>query len=321
MTEPPAGARTDLRRCPACGQKLNDPPPPRCPLCKFEFTEGRGITGEDRTPYAQAYAEGEGGLRAMARWVALADTPRLKHLALIRASASSRRFATIVLLLAAAGLGLMQFGQTGWRGVRSSAALEPTGSTEPAGAGWLHVAAAPRPLPADIPIEEPVDLWWNAAQSVIATVIGFLLAWVALVLMLSLLRGLANRSLSPAHRVEQRMSAAVHYGSVFLLTFLPAGIIATLQPIGRMTEISQSAIRIPPNVITAAASLPAALGVILWWFWLIRLGGTAPPKSRSGLVTCLIVAPLPLLGLAVAGWWAALHWGLPPLFKALGVQF
>ena len=113
------------------------------------------------TPYAKAYARGLAGWRRMGEWVWFCGHGRLKHLAMMRASAASRRFAHLNLALLAVGLALLEATRTGWRWVAASPAFEPTGSTQPAGVGWIHVVGASRPLPPDLPPESIVDLWWK----------------------------------------------------------------------------------------------------------------------------------------------------------------
>lgn len=317
-SESSAEARADLRRCPACGQKLDSPPPPRCPLCRHDFGVSSHATGEDHTLYAQAYTTGESSFWSMGRWVVLADTPRLKHLALIRVSAASRRFATLALLLASAGLGLIQVGRSGWHATPASAAVGPQ---QPLGAGWIHVVAAPSPLPADLPPDEPVHLWWNPAQSIIGAAVAFGLGWIVLCWLLALLQWSVNRAHAAPYRAERRLSAGLRYGTVFLVALLPSGFIALLRPVGQMTEIAGLSIAASPQAIAAVASVPAALAVVLWWFWLTRLGATAPPRTRGRVLACLTLGVPLLLLLAGAAWWSGLRFGLPPLYRALGVQF
>ena len=99
--------RASVSRCPACGQRLDPPGATRCPLCNFDFGDDR-VTGADVTPYAKAYTQGDPGWSAMCRWVWFAGAERLKHIALMRASAAARRFAWTNTLWLALGLAVVR---------------------------------------------------------------------------------------------------------------------------------------------------------------------------------------------------------------------
>jgi len=61
--------------------------------------------------------------------------------------------------------------------------------------------------------------------------------------------------------------------------------------------------------------------VAMWWFWLGRLGATAPARTRGWVIAFFAIGPPLIVVLMAAGWW----WGLPllydPLFATLNLAF
>ncbi len=300
------GGGSGLVRCPACGQRLATPAPSRCPLCELDFGDDRA-TGVDLSPYAQAYLAGELGWFAMCKWVWFAGAGRLNHLARMRSSAASRQFLCINLTFFSLGLALFQTSQVGWRWVSAVPAIEPTGSIAPRGGGWRHVAETPRPLPPTLAPESYVDLWWNPSQMVIAMVGAFVGGWFIAGLAMLLLRwGMSLAHLAPLRR-EQRMTAALHYSSAWLIPLvLAAGLLAPV-PLAYIGAIARWSWHPPRVMFEVAAGAVAALTVVWWWFWMLRLGSTAPPRTR-GRVSFFVAAGAPLiLTAAGAGWWFGLN--------------
>ncbi len=318
-SETPVDSR--FSRCPACGQRLDIENTGRCPLCNFEFSVDTSATGDDATPFATAFAHEESGRRRMCEWVWFAGSGRLKHLTMMRASAAARSFARLNNLLLAGGLGLVQAAHHGWRSVTASAALEPTGSVTPFGRGWLHIAATPNPYRATQPLGVAVDLWWNPPQAVIAGVAGFVAALVVIVVLHAMVRfgvSLAHRS---QYRHEQRMTAALLYSTAWVLPLLLSAILLTLRPLGRIGAIRHWSWCPSQGGFDVAAGLVTALGVAFWWFWLIRLGATAPADSR-GRVGTFFGLGTPLIVVAgAAAWWFGLDTALHALFASSKLEF
>lgn len=309
-----------IRRCPACGQKLSDPPPTKCPLCEFDFGDSR-VTGDDTTPYAEAYACGLPGWRRMAEWIWFADTGRVKHLALMRASAASRRFCIISFLLLAVGLALFQTSRVGWRWVTASPAVETTGSVEPAGEGWLRVAGMPRPLPPELPAERAVDLWWNPAQTLIGVVLAFLAALLLLWMLLAFVRRGLDRAHVPSMRGEQRMTAALHYSTAWNVLLVIGALVTILRPIGYIGRMRQWAWSPADQAFTLPAGVFAAFGVTMWWFWLVRLGSVAAERTRGRVVAFFGLGVPLMMAVAVLAWWQGLDRLYPLLFDAMKMKF
>ena len=309
-----------IRRCPACGQRLGDPPPTKCPLCGFDFGDAR-VTGADATPYAEAYSCGLPGWRRMAEWIWFADAGRMKHLALMRASAASRRFCTLNLLLLTAGLALFQSTRIGWRWVTASPAVESTGSIEPAGEGWIRVASAPRPIPPHVPAERAVDLWWNPAQMVIGVVLALVAALFLMWLLLAAVRWGLGRAHVRSLRDEQRMTAALHYSTAWTVLLILGALVTAFRPLGYFGQMQQWAWSPPDQGFTLSAGVFAAFGVTMWWFWLVRLGSAAAERTR-GRVVAFFALGVPLLAAAAGlAWWQGLERLYPLMFEAMKMQF
>lgn len=308
----PQTAHPTVTRCPACGRSVVDPPVSRCALCGFVFDDDQ-TRGSDVTPYAKAYARGLPGWRRMGEWVWFCGSRRLKHLALMRASAASRRFARINLILFAVGLALLEAARTGWRWL-------PTSPPQAPGPGWLHVGSPPRPLPANHPAESYVELWWNPIQTVtgmvVALLAGLLVGWLILIVV----RAGVTRAHRPPYRDEQRMTAALHYGTAWCLPLLVAGVVVGLRPIAFIGGVRRWAWCPPDDGFVLSAAVVAGFAVIMWWFWLVRLGATAPARTRRAVVIFLAVG-VPLIVIAVAaGWWYGLGRVYEPLLVLMNVE-
>ena len=312
-----------ILRCPACGHRLSDAPLGKCPLCEFDFKDER-VTGADVTPYARAYAHGAkgfGGARVMYEWVWFAGTGRLKHIALMRSSAASRRFARWHVALLSVAAGIFAATWVGWKQMPAPKDLAAARAIQPTGQGWVHVTEAPRPLPLDLPGGTKVDLWWNLPQAVVGVALamatGAVLAWLATLLLRA---GLTRAHIKPYHN-EQRMTAALHYSMAGVVPLFLAAVLAACLPlyeIGRMAEWRWYP---PRDGLVWAATAVAGVGLAGWWFWLVRIGATAPPRTRSRVVACLAVgAPIIAAG-AAAVWLAAVDRAQTPTANALRLWF
>ena len=309
-----------MGRCPACGQALRPPCPASCPLCNFDFADDR-VTGVDVTPYAKAYSFEQPAWRRMLEWVWFAGGKRLKHLALIRASAASRRFARLNILLLGLGLGLFQATEVGWRWVTNSPALEPTGSTTPAGRAWLLVTSVPRPLLSGQPSEIPVELWWNPLQTLLAIVTAALAGWLLMGLAMLLVRLGVRQSHRASYRREGRMTAAIHYSTAWAVPLLLGGAVVALRPLSFVGKMARWDWCPPERVFVISAAVLATFGAVMWWFWLVRLGATAPPATR-GRVSVFFALGVPVIAaLAAAGWWFGLIRSYGPFFDLIQVSF
>jgi hypothetical protein len=255
----------------------------------------------------------------MAEWVWFAGWGRLKHLALMRLSAASTRFARRTALLLGLGLGVFQATQYGWRWVTSSSALDPR--FEPQGFGWLHVAAAPPDVVREAPPELAVNLWWSPVQAACAIAIGL----VATLLLMWVVLALFQQGVTLAHkhpfRTEQRMTAAIHYGTGWSILLLAGALVASLRPVAYIGEMARWGWYPPQGAFELAAAVVVGFGVVFWWFWLLRLGATAPAPTRVRVVSFFAIgAPLIACG-AVAAWYFGLDRLYEYLFAKLTLTF
>ncbi len=257
----------------------------------------------------------------MCWWVYLAGNHRLKHIAMMRSSAASRRFAWLAAILSALALSLLQLSIVGWRQVTSLPAVEPTGSITPSGQLWKHVISRPRPLPTNLVPQTYVDFWWNPAQSATGVVLGILGGGLTLWLFLSLLRIGITKSHTSAYRHEQRMSAAIHYSCAWLAPLAVTCLLMPLLPLLQAGLIAGWRWMPAPEVPTITAGVIAAIGLVLWWFWLIRLATTAPEDTRQRVVVFMAIGvPAMATGLAMA-WWYGVDYAQQWLFEVMRVQF
>lgn len=298
-------------RCPACGQPLDPPDVARCPLCKQSLAvEDFRATGEDITPYAKSLAAGRGGWLAMCQWVCTAGGQRLKHIALIRASHASRRFALICCLWFSLGLALVQGTRTGWNATR---VFPDTPIVKPAGGGWMKLVTSSA--------TNPNELWWNGAQSLIGAVVGGLSG----LLILALWRTLAGVGVILAHpasfRGEQRMTAALHYSLAWGMPAFLASVLFLFRPLCICGETAKASWAPPDSMVLTVAGVLGAISATGWWIWLVRLGATAPPAVGSR-VTVFMLVGAPGLAIALgAGWWFGWEWISPRLFTLMNMQF
>ena len=257
----------------------------------------------------------------MLEWVWFAGTGRLKHLALMRASLASKRYAWLNLIILTAALGLLQATSVGWRQTTATLALEPTGAITPAGEGWFHVAGMPPLLRPDAPAFAYVDLWWNPVQAIIALLMG----WVGALAMAWLALGLLRFGVTVAHgrqyRTEQRMTAAIHYSVGWGLIVLVGALIACLRPLSYIGEIVVWSSYPRGESYDLAAGVVVGFGVIMWWFWLVRLGTAARAPMRARVVSFFVVGSAAVVVATGVAWW----WGVPAacgaVFQGMNLQF
>ncbi len=314
----PQPAKATVLRCPACGQPTGSPPPPKCSLCGFRFGEER-VTGADVTPYAASYAGKKRGWHVMCEWVWFAGSGRLKHLALMRASAASTRFARINLLLLALVLALFQTSIHGWSAVSRSTTIDAR--LEPVGDGWFVAAKVPTDLLAGLAEEAAVTLWWSPVQMIIAVTLGFVLGVTALWLALALVRLGVKMAYVSAYRKEQRMTAALHYATAWSLPVFVGVLIVSLRSIAYVGSIACWSWYPPQHGFELSGAVIVAFGTALWWFWLLRLGSTAPARTRLRVgVFFALGAPLILCGVG-AGYWFGLEALCRFVFERAGMAF
>ncbi len=316
----PTGSATDTPlRCSACGERLSDPPPPRCPLCDFSFGAD-DATGADVTPYASAYTAGRGAWWAMSEWIWFAGHHRLKHLAMMRSSAAAHRFARVNILFLALALALLQTARVGWHEVVGADASASINAVKPVGDGWLRVVSSSGD--ADAPaLGAQSHLWWNPAQALLAAAAALVIGLV-LMLALSALMGAGVRAAHRTHyRGEQRMTAAILYSTAWSLPLMIGALVMGLRPLSRIGSVARWRWYPLDESLVLIAGVVAGFGVVMWWFWLVRLGVTAPTSTRGRVVAFMAVgSPILAIGFA-AGAVVGLDRMLDSLFGMLDLRF
>lgn len=308
ISSPPA---SDVRvhRCPACGQRFRPPPPRHCELCGFALS-GPPTTGMDITPYAAAYSQGERGWGRMVRWMCFGGGERIHHLALMRASSASARFCMWNLILLSVAAMLVHLAQVGWV-VRAED--EP-----PRGDAWVRVVLSPRPLVTSAAIIPPKALWWNPRMSGLAALMSLASALLVSWLTLAVVRGMIEALHSTAYRGEGRMTAALHYSTAFLVVSALGGCIFLFTPLAEASRLGDWRVGVSPLAVEIAAGVAAAIGLLMNWVFLLRLGATAPVRCRTRVVLfCSMGVPL-LAGLAGAGWHLGMTLAYGEIARALG---
>ncbi len=238
------------------------------------------VSFDDRTPYAHARESGQRGYLKMCRWVWTAGKYRLTHLCLSRPSPHSRRFARKHVLLFSVVAALCIFANAGWHQVRVGPGMEGVPKT-PEGKGWSEVVTRPFPTPTTFAESVVVSsVWLNATWASFAAGIGLAIAVVFGFLLLWLYGSLARRSLLPEHRIESRIRCAIHYGTCWLLFLTASLLVLCLRPLTVLGKVGGWTFVPSTIVVDACAILLAIGGIMLGWFWLIRLGGTVPKGSR-----------------------------------------
>ena len=304
-------------RCAACGQLLEGPTPPQCPLCNATLGTDSVNAGADVTPYAKAYAQGRSAWRLMNEWVWFAGWQRLKHIALIRSSAASRLFMKTNVFLLASCLIIFEATQTGWRldvqeNVESAVAA-------PTGGGWLRLSESST-------IQQPAGkipmrraLWWNPIQSGFAAVHAFIFGLIACLIGLRLLQVGIARAHDSNHRHEQRMTAALRYSTAWVVPVALAMIVAALKPIAYAGEVRQWSWYPSPQGFELGAAVLAAFGFFMWWFWLIRLGTTATGKIRGNVIFFMVVGVPLITGIVGLAWYYSVEALNRTLFQFMNV--
>ena len=117
------------------------------------------------------------------------------------------------------------------------------------------------------------------------------------------------------------MTAALHYSTAWGLPLFVAALLVALRPVSFIGGMSRWAWYPPDLGFILSAAVIAAFAVIMWWFWFIRLGATAPART-CGTVVGFFTLGVPLIVIAVgAGWWFGIPELLERLFPALELNF
>ena len=253
----------------------------------------------------------------MCLWVYGAKRQRLAYLALIRRSRASTRFLRISLLVFALAVALFAIPHVGWRVVSvdpsmQSTTMEDFGGAEPSGRGWFRVASMPAGRPLRPGRLTPVAAWWNLPQAAIGVAASFVIALMGGWLILAIVLAGTERSLLGPFRGQGRFEAALRYGSGGTLWLLVGGVISLLLVLSNAGAVRGWSVAPPRVGVYVVLAIVMSAGLLGWWFWLIRIAGTAPPTTRTRIVvfysiwTPLLTAAV--VGAGAAGLWLGMRW-------------
>ncbi|MEK6800227.1 MAG: hypothetical protein AABZ12_14805 [Planctomycetota bacterium] len=238
----------------------------------------------------------------MARWVWFAGTGRLTHLGLMRESPASRRFASVILLILVFGMGLLQAGHVGWQRVRGASGGELP-AVRPHGQGWFRVYRGGDSSLADSAKHQRIELWWNPAQAIVAGAAGLVGAIIACGVARALIGAGVEQSHRRPFRGEQRMTAALSYSTAWALFAIAGIFVLYLQRAAWIKEAVGGGTVRPEAVFLVLGGTLVGFAAAMWWFFLLRLGATAPAETR-GRVTAFATLGAPMLVVAAAAtWW------------------
>jgi hypothetical protein len=191
---------------------------------------------------------------------------------------------------------------------------------DPVGAGWFRLARGQLVKQAATQGFE-AELWWNPARAIIATAFGLGFGWFVLLIMLMLMRVGASLAHREAFRHEQRMTAAINYGTAWFLPMLTSACVVALRPLAYVGAVAGWAWMPGDPVIRLVAGLIAGFGAAMWWFWLVRLGYGAPASTRQGVTLFFLIGVPVIVGACLIGWWHAVRYVSVSLFGVLNLAF
>ncbi len=176
---------------------------------------------------------------------------------------------------------LISFALSGWHIVNEGPGTMSVRKT-PAGDGWCKLydnpVAAAQLEKGDIVAAE---LWWNpSAAAITAVAAGIVVLVMGLVFFSLIVRG-ASKSLRQQSGSEDRLRCALHYGTAWLNFLNVALIILCFRPLGRIHGVFGWRFIASNAVFDVPAALLILAGLLLWWFWLVRLGDATAVNIRK----------------------------------------
>ena len=294
-SQPPAASPAV---CPTCGGPLPDPPELGCPTCDDRPTDV-STTSEDHSVYAERLAEGRSGWGAMCKSVFGAGKHRLAHLGLARPSRPAKRFARVNLFLLAVGMGLAAFSNAGWHTVERRPRIEPA-EMQAAGTGWwlaIENAAAKVGPASRI---RPVELWLNLPAATVSAVIVLIASLIVFAILVRLIAFGARQAIDAPPDEPPRLRSAVQYATAWSILLVLATVPVIFRPLAYIAEVAEWSLPLSRAVFDVPAVLLALAGMLLWWFWLIRLGETVPRQVRRS-VSRFFLLGVPVLSILVLG--------------------
>lgn len=288
----------------------------RCPLCGFAL-DAEELVGDDASPYAAAEPC---GYWAMVGWVLSAGHRRLGYLGRMRRSRASGRFALFNLVLLALSSGLVVMPDLGWRMVTARSAQSPEVLPEPHDTGWWLAAKGPIPEH-DLGRPVGVRLWMHPGQWLAALIVVPLLTFLLGAMILAIMRAGADHAMIPEERGQDRFGAAVHYSTAHVCILLAAALCYGTQVIHRFSQVQRWPVSWDHRLHLVPAFFLGVFGLLVAWFWLIRLAQTAPAASRGRLLRHFGLWTPILALLVLGGWMLGAYRGLEYIARASGTAF
>ncbi len=183
------------------------------------------------------------------------------------------------------------------------------------GSGWLEVASAPPGTIVDQ--AAPTRLWWNFPQAALAGSVGLVTAILVIWLTMLLVAACVEFAHRSSYRGEYRMTAAMHYGTAWVLLILIGALVLGFLPLSYCGAMAGWKWFPSEMSVTIAGGAVGGLGVCLGWFWLVRISATAPVRTRTRVASFFAVGLPVIVAAAACGW----HLGLMKLYEILTPMF
>ena len=128
-------------------------------------------------------------------------------------------------------------------------------------------------------------------------------------------RGL-ERALIEEYKGQGRFGAAIRYGTGWWLCAILAGFLMLFVPLYSVARVLGYSFPTPAMIYVLAAVL-ASISAFMWWFFLVRIAGTVPPKTRSRVMWyCAVWGPIrTLIILGIPG--VVFYFGIPAMIDLL----
>lgn len=312
---PPSYA--DLPTCPFCTNPLLNPAQSMCPMCGAILSIPEAVS-DDCTPYTDKTRR---SYPKMMWWVLTAGSYRLGHIARMRRSRSSSRFALLSLLQLALACTLWTAPSHGWERIESRGSGLSDEYPQPKGEGWKLIGMAPWARDRVGGAAVLVRLWWNPGLWGITLAITFVATLLVGRFVLWWIRIRSNRALKAPYRDEGRFTAAIDYWTAHVPPLVLAGLFygaSLLQSLGRIRGWE---LQWPRAVHVVPAYLIAGLTLFLMCFWLVRMAHTSPPETAARVSRYFgLWAPL-AASTIMGGWLVGRHYALVFLSQCWGMSF
>jgi hypothetical protein len=215
---------------------------------------------------------------------------------------------------------LLQFSHAGWRTIDRATAERHAERLTPQGRGWYHLAGD-LDARGSVRRNEPLTVWWNPTESIVAATHAFLITLIVAASILAWQRRGIGRTLLPPYRGQGRLEAALHYGTAWLVLTPLAAILASLAPIADVSVAAGWPLAVPRLAAYGPAAIIGLVAFCGYWFGLIRAGGTVPHQTRARVTTFVGLWNPMVIALVTAGLTIGLHYWMRVLSTQLGTAW